>query len=609
MRNDDVVTIGSAAGAWGDTILSTPQLLASRRCDYIIYEGLAEITMGILTRQKLRDPSRGYATDIIHTIADHLAAFTEQGIKVVTNAGGINPGAAAQLIREAAQEAGIELRVASVVGDDLSGRLEELRDLELSEMTDGGPLPDELLSFNAYLGARPIAAALDAGADIVVTGRGADSALALGPLLHEFGWAHDDWDRLSQGSLAGHLLECGPQSTGGLYTDWESFPSWADIGYPLAECRPDGSFVLTKPDGTGGLVSEATVAEQLLYEIGDPTTYLLPDVTCDWTQVTLTQVGDDRVEVTDARGRPAPPTLKACAQVIDGFKARTTLFVLGRDADRKARRLADDIRTRSRMIFDQLGAEDFREYDVEVVGAEATYGANSRVSSSREVTLKIGMSHDDERALRKILRDPPSFGLAVPGSSAGGAVPRPTPRMLLRSYLVPRQLLPASVDIEGEQVKVDELPVALATGPGPRSPVEAATAAAASAPTVTLPLVAIAHGRSGDKGIDANIGIRARHPDFLPVIRHSVTAERVADHLAHLLDGGVDRYDLPGLDAINLHLHDALGGGGISSLRLDPQGKAFAQQLLDLPVEVPRSWLDHPAIADLPEVEEARSLR
>jgi len=306
--SDNTVTIGSAAGAWGDTSLSTPQLLASGRCDYIIYEGLAEITMGILTRQKVKDPARGYATDIIHTIADHVGAFAEQGIKVVTNAGGINPEAAAELIRGAAEKAGIELQVASVVGDDLAGRLDEVRDLGLTEMTDAGPLPDDPLSFNAYLGARPIAAALDAGADIVVTGRGADSALVLGPLIHEFGWAHDDWDQLSQGSLAGHLLECGPQSTGGLYTDWESFPSWADIGYPLAECRADGSFVLTKPDDTGGLVTPATVAEQLLYEIGDPTTYLLPDVTCDWTQVSLTQIGHDRVEITGARGRPPPPT-------------------------------------------------------------------------------------------------------------------------------------------------------------------------------------------------------------------------------------------------------------------------------------------------------------
>ena len=604
--NDDIVTIGSAAGAWGDTILSTPQLLASGRCDYIIYEGLAEITMGILTRQQLKDPSRGYATDIIHTIADHLGAYAEQGIKVITNAGGINPQAAAQLIRDAAAEAGLDISVASIAGDDLAGRLDELRALELTEMTDGGPLPEQPVSLNAYLGAHPIAAALDAGADVVVTGRGADSALVLGPLIHEFGWAHDDWDRLSQGSLAGHLLECGPQSTGGLFTDWESFDSWADIGYPLVECHADGGFVLTKPDGTGGLVTPATAAEQLLYEIGDPTTYLLPDVTCDWTHVSLTQVGDDRVEITGARGRPAPPTLKGCAQVLDGYKARTTLFVLGRNADRKAHRLADDILARSRTIFEQLGAEDFREFDVEVIGTEATYGANSRVGDSREVTLKIGMSHDDERALRKILRDPPSFGLAVPGSSAGGAVPRPTPRMLLRSYLVPRELIPASVEIDGEDIEVDELPVALATGPGPRPQVQAVAAAAADAPTVTLPLIAIAHGRSGDKGIDANIGIRARHPDFLPVIRHGVTAERVAEHLAHLLDGGVDRYDLPGLDAINLHLHDALGGGGIASLRIDPQGKAFAQQLLDLPVEVPRSWLDHPAIADLPEVEAAR---
>jgi hypothetical protein len=598
------ITIGGAAGAWGDSSLSTSQLLSSGRCDYIIWEGLAEITMGILTRAKMADPTRGYATDIIRQIAANVGAFADQGIKVVTNAGGINTAAAADVIRDAIQEAGLALKVGTVSGDDLMQRLDDIRTQALPEMSDGGAFPEFPISCNAYLGAHPIAAALDAGADIVVTGRVVDSALVLGPLLHEFGWALDDWDRLSQGSLAGHLIECGPQATGGLFTDWDSFDSWANIGYPLAECSGDGSFVITKPDGTDGVATVASVAEQLLYEIGDPASYLLPDVTCDWRNVHLEQVGPDRVEVTGARGRPAPSTLKACAQTLDGFKLMMALFLGGRDAAAKAERLADDAMTRAGLVLERDGFAPLRDVNVEVLGAESTYGPHSRARGAREVMLKIAMHHDEERALKAVLRELPSFGLAVPGVSGGGSgLPRPTPLVRLRSHLIPRELLPATVEVEGEEVHGY-------TGMGgtPEHPVDVPPVdpAPADGPTVMLPLVAIAHGRSGDKGNDANIGIRARHPDFLPLLRHELTAAAVRDHMAHVVAGGVDRHDLPGIDAMNFHLHDALGGGGIASLRMDPQGKAFAQQLLDRDIPIPRAWLDHEAIAEIPEVELAR---
>jgi hypothetical protein len=277
-----VVVLGGAAGAWGDTSFAAPQLLDSGRCDYILFEALAEITMGILTRARQKNPSLGYATDVIATIGRDLARFVEQGVRVVTNAGGVNPRAAAAALRAMAGEAGVSIRVACIEGDNLIERIDELDALGLTEVSDGSPLVTQPLSFNAYLGARPIAAALGAGADVVITGRCVDSALALGPLIHEFRWSSEDLDALSQGSLAGHLIECGPQSTGGVLTDWEDVISWEDLGYPIAECRADGSFVLTKPDGTGGLVDVRTASEQLLYEIGDPAAYLLPDVTCDW---------------------------------------------------------------------------------------------------------------------------------------------------------------------------------------------------------------------------------------------------------------------------------------------------------------------------------------
>ncbi len=602
------VVIGGAAGMWGDTSLSTPQLLASGRCDYIMYEGLAEITMGILTRARMANPERGYATDIIRTIAANLAAYAEQGIKVVTNAGGINPTAAADVIRAAAAEAGLDMTVASVVGDDLAPRLDELREVGLTEMTDGGPLPEWPVSVNAYLGARPIAAALDAGADVVVTGRCVDSALALGPLMHEFGWTHADLDRLSQGSLAGHLLECGPQSTGGLFTDWDVVDSWHTIGYPIAECRADGSFVLTKADGTSGLVSVATAAEQLLYEIGDPAAYLLPDVTCDWTRVHLEQVGTDRVEVTGARGRPAPPTLKAGAQVLDGFKMVFPLSITGRGAVERARRLGVDAIARAQHVLEAGGMAPLADVQVDVLGAEDTYGAHARRSDSREVILRIAVAHEDERALKAIMRELPSFGLAVVGISGGSGLPKPTPRVRLRSYAVPRELLPATVDLgDDAPFEVADDPALATAAPVDRAPTDATATFDVGPDPVVLPLVAVAHARSGDKGGDANIGVRARHPDFLPLVRAQVTAATVADHLAHVVDGAVERHDLPGIDAVNLHLHDALGGGGIASLRNDPQGKAFAQQLLDMEVTVPRAWLDHAALADIPEVAAARA--
>ena len=610
-----VVVLGGAAGAWGDTSFASPQLLDSGRCDYILFEALAEITMGILTRARERNPELGYATDVIATIGRDLPRFVEQGVRVITNAGGVNPQAAATMLRSLADEAGVSVRVAWVEGDNLVDRIDELKALGLSELSDGSPLADHALSFNAYLGARPIAAALAAGADVVITGRCVDSALALGPLIHEFGWAPEDFDRLSQGSLAGHLLECGPQSTGGLLTDWEDVGSWEDLGYPIAECRSDGSFVLTKPDGTGGLVDVRSVAEQLLYEIGDPAAYLLPDVTCDWRSVELALVGVDRVEVTGARGTTPPSSLKACAQEVDGYKTTLLLFVGGREAQRKAERLGHGFIRRSERVLEREGFGDLRDVDIEILGAESTYGPRARARGAREVVVKIALHHDSARALAAVVREAGSFGLAVPGLSGGGTgLPKPTPVLRLRSYAVPRDRFRPKVYLDGDSVPFE--PRALRPtsrrkleGRSPSEPFPVAE-------PVEIPLIAIAHARSGDKGADANIGVRARHPDFLHLIRDQLSAEVVAQWFAHRMDkttspsrrrgAQVKRYDLPGIHAVNFVLRDALGGGGIASLRFDPQGKAYAQQLLDMPVQVPAAWLAHPATAEVPEVEAAR---
>ena len=603
-----VVVIGGAAGAWGDSSFAAPQLLDSGRCDYILFEALAEITMGILTRAREKDPALGYATDVIGMIGRDLPRFSEQGVRVVTNAGGVNPKAAADLLRSMAERVGVPIRIAWVEGDDLTERSEEISALGLTEMSDGSPPVAESLSFNAYLGARPIAAALGAGANVVITGRCVDSALALGPLIHEFGWGPEDLDALSQGSLAGHLLECGPQSTGGVLTDWEDVSSWHDLGYPMAECRADGSFVLTKPEGTGGLVDVRTAAEQLIYEIGDPGAYLLPDVTCDWRQVELTQVGTDRVQVRGALGKAPPSTFKACAQVVDGYKIGGLVFIGGREAVKKANRFGSAFIRRAESLLERDGFAGLRDVDIEILGAESTYGPHARATGTREVIVKVALHHDSRRALGAVVRELGSFGLVVAGLTAGGrGLPKPTPLVRLRSYLVPRERFHPEIYLDGEPVPYEEPSATVSAVPPPVA--ELASEPFAVSDPVELPLIAIAHARSGDKGADANIGIRARHPDFLPLLKDQLSVDVVADWFSHRIEGPVQRYELPGIDALNFVLRDALGGGGIASLRFDPQGKAYAQQLLDMPIQVPTAWLSHPAIAEVAEVQAAREKR
>jgi hypothetical protein len=482
-----------------------------------------------------------------------------------------------------------------VEGDDLLDRADAFRDAGVREMFTGEEMPARLMSMNAYLGARPIAEALDAGAEIVITGRSVDSAVTLGPLLHEFGWTDDDYDRLSAGSLAGHIVECGAQATGGLFTDWESVPDWENIGYPIVECSADGRFTVAKPEGTGGLVTPATVGEQVLYEIGDPANYLLPDVACDWTRVSLEQAGENRVTVSGARGRAPTDSYKVSATWPDGFRAMTTVMIGGIDAGRKAERVGNAILGRVRRMLAETNLGDFRETSIEVIGAEGTYGAHARVAS-RDVVLKIAVHHDSREAVelfsREIAPSATSFAPGITGFYAGR--PRPTPVVRLFSCLVPKADVPVTVDVGGARGPVViHMPEDMAA-PTPVEPTAPGEGPLPDDP-VTVPLIALAHGRSGDKGNHANIGIIARDAAYLPLLRAVLTPAAVADWFSHVLEtpdaSQVERFELPGMNAFNFLLLNALGGGGVASLRYDPQGKAFAQMMLDMPVQVPGAWL------------------
>ena len=435
------------------------------------------------------------------------------------------------------------------------------------------------LSANAYLGALPVARALAAGADIVITGRGVDSAATLGPLMHEFGWLPTDFDRLAGGSLAGHIIECGCQATGGLHTDWESVPDWPNIGYPIVECRSDGSFTVTKPADTGGIVLRAAVAEQLLYEIGDPGAYLLPDVVCDFRQVLIEQLGENRVQVSGARGRAPTDSYKVSATAMDGYRCAGSMVIIGIDAAAKARRTGEAIVARSRMILAAAGLGDFSAARVELLGAETLYGPHSRTTKSREAMLRV------------TVEIAPSGTSWSPGTtSPGGGRPSASPLIKPFSFLLDKREVAVGFVLDGAQQAV-EIPLFGGTAASPETPDPSAWSDP-DEPQVEVPLIKLAWARSGDKGNLSNIGVVARRAEWLPLIWARVTPEVVKAYFAHLVHGRVERFHLPGLSAVNYLMHDALDGGGPASARMDPLGKGMGQMLLDLPVAVPQSIAD-----------------
>ncbi|MEH6586148.1 MAG: acyclic terpene utilization AtuA family protein [Halioglobus sp.] len=591
---DKILRIGGASGFWGDAARATPQLLNSVKLDYIVYDYLAEITMSIMARARAKDDTKGYAVDFVTAaMQPNLRLIAERGIKVISNAGGVNPQACAQALRAEIAEQGLALKVACIIGDDLMPQADQLASSEICEMFSGERFPpvDRIQSINAYLGAFPIARALDLGADIVVTGRCVDSAVTLGACIHEFGWGRDDLNQLAQGSLAGHILECGPQATGGNFTDWEQVSGMANIGYPIAEIGTDGSFVCCKPEDTGGLVTIGTVSEQMLYEIGDPQAYMLPDVVCDFSTAIVEQVGDDRVRVSGAKGRPAPDTYKVSATYADQFRGGVYMSFYGIDADRKARALGESVFEASRSVFNAHALADFSETSIELLGTESQYGDFSRVEDCREVVMKIAAKHPDMIGIGIMLKEAVGLGLATPPGLSGfaGGRPKPSPVVRLFSFTIDKARIQVSIDLDGKTTDCNEVHgQALAIADIPR-PTQAAVSSAE--PMVEIPLVKLAWGRSGDKGAKANVGIIARDASYLPYICNALTVEAVTARFAHFLDstetGSVERFLLPGSNSVNFLLHEVLGGGGIASIRNDPQGKGYAQLLLSVPIPVP----------------------
>lgn len=574
------IRIAGASGFWGDTDAATEQLLAEPALDYIVYDYLSEITLALLARARAKNPAAGFVPDFERAVSPHLSRIKAKGVRLIANAGGLNPVACAQALEAAADRAGVRMRIAAVVGDDLIDRLPDTA----SDMFSGAVLPRPLLSANAYLGAAGIVQALADGADIVVTGRCADSALTLAPLIHRFGWRFDDWDRLAQGSLAGHLIECGSQGAGGLFTDWrEVADGWRDMGFPIAVCSSDGDFHIVRPEGSGGRITPLSLTEQMLYEIGDPADYRLPDVICDFREVTLEQVAPERVRVTGARGRPAPADYKVSATWQDGWRLTGTVMIGGRDAAEKARCVGQAILDRVSRLAARQGLRPFERTDIEALGSEVSYGPHARCGDTREVVLKLAAAAPDPAILNLLSREIFPAATAMAQGLTGVAGGRPSPSPLIRggAFLIPREALAVAVVANGRAVAVE------ARRPSPPAIEREATPAPspdAMDPPANLRLLDLAVGRSGDKGDIINVGLAARSDEAFAWLCRRLTADRVDEWLAHLGAARVERFILPGSRSLNFLLHGALNGGGMANLRYDAQGKAVAQMLLDMPL-------------------------
>ena len=447
--------IACGQGFWGDRLDAPVEQVRRGPIDVLMLDYLAEVTMSILQKQKARDPSQGYARDFVPLLEEIFPDIVEKGIRVISNAGGVNVAGCRDGLVEAARAAGVagRARIGTVTGDDILERLPELIDAghALANMDDGRPLSDVLdrvESANAYIGAAPIVAALERGATVIVTGRSTDTALTYAPMIHAFGWRWDDWDRIAHGIVAGHINECGAQASGGnCLVDWETIPDLADVGYPIVEATPEGPFVLTKHAGTGGRISPAIVKEQILYEMGDPAAYITPDGIADFTTIRLEADGADRVRVHGVEGRPRTDMLKVSVSYRAGFKAVGTLVYAWPDAVAKARRADEVLRAR----LDRLGLA-FDEIRTEFVGWNATHGplAGPPPENLPEVELRVGVKSAQKAPVERFTREIAPLILSGPPSVTGFAGGRPRVQEIVAYWpaLIDRSAIEPDLQVE-----------------------------------------------------------------------------------------------------------------------------------------------------------------
>jgi len=579
--------VANCSGFYGDRHSAPRELLEGGPIDVLTGDYLAELTMLILWRSRGRDPAKGYATSFLRQMEECLGLAVERGVKVVANAGGLNPAGLAAELRALAGRLGVPVRVAHVEGDDLLDRLPELQAAgeALAHLDSGTPLAAAgvaPVTANAYLGAWGIVSALDAGADVVVCGRVSDASLLVGPAAWHFGWAADDWDRLAGAVVAGHVLECGAQATGGNYAFLDELPDSRPPGFPVAEVHADGGAVIGKHPGTGGLVSVGTVTAQLLYEIDGPA-YANPDVVARFDTVRLEPAGPDRVLLHGARGEPAPERLKVAVNYLGGFRNSMSFVLTGLDVEAKAAMV-------EAALFERLGGrERFQAAEVRLVGRPVPDPATAeeavaelRVTVKDPDPAKVGRAFSNAAIELALANYPGCYTTTPPGEA--------TPYGVYWPALVRAEAVEQVVVLDGGERLVVKPSTAAARPPGPTRPAPPAPEPIAppAGPTVRAPLGRAFGARSGDKGGNANVGVWARDPGGYAFLASFLTVERFRALLPETRGLRVRRYELPNLLALNFVVVGLLGEGVSSSTRIDPQAKGLGEWLrarvVDLPV-------------------------
>jgi hypothetical protein len=566
--------------------LAAREMVEGGPIDVLTGDYLAELTMAILYRTRAKRPEAGYATTFLTQMEQVLGRCLEKKIRVVVNAGGLNPKGCAEALGKLADTLGLTPRIAHVTGDDVLDRLEtwQQQGHALAHLDKGTPLSalkSPVLTANAYLGGWGIAEALSRGADVVITGRVTDASLVVGPAAWRFGWKRDDWDRLASAVVAGHILECGAQCCGGNYSFFQEVPTYRNIGFPLAEMEADGSFVVTKHPGTGGLVSVGTVTAQLLYEIDSPR-YLNPDVTARFDTIRLSQDGADRVTVTGVKGEPSPPTTKLCLNYMGGFRNSVTFVLTGLDIPEKAKLIED---TFWPMVG---GREAFAEAHASLVrGDREDPESNEAASAQLKLTVKdrdparVGRAFSN-KAIEMALAHYPGFHMTSPPTEE-------SPYAVYWPALVPSELIEQVVHLGGEAVTI--APVLSPSRPAVVDVPAVTLPPAPSGETKKVPLGRLFGTRSGDKGGNANLGVWATSPEAYAWLVATLTAERLTQLLPECRGLAVERHLLPNLLALNFVVKGLLGEGVSSSTRSDPQAKSLGEYLRAKHVEIPTALL------------------
>lgn len=596
-----VIRIGNASGYWGDDPKALKRQVEKGPLDYITMDFLAEITMSILQKQYQKDPSLGYARDFIPMLEEVLPKLLKNGTKLITNAGGINPEACCKKIEEMASRMGLNPKIAVVSGDNILPLMDELypdkcsfKNMETGE--DFASVSDKLACANVYYGAVPVVEALKSwDPDIIITGRVTDTGITLAPMIYEFGWSLRDWDKLGSGVVAGHLLECGSQATGGNFSDWEKVKSFDEIGYPIAEVSSDGSFVLTKHEGTGGLVSRDTVREQLFYEMGNPEAYITPDVVVDFSTIEAEEAGENRVQIKGVKGFAPTRQYKVSMAYVGGFKSVGSIIIAGPHARKKAEKFAE--------IFWARQTDSFDETITEYFGWNACQASLGGAEDASEILLRLGARDKDEGKVKRFSKSIPALILSgPPGVAVAGGTARPQAIVNYWPALLDKNLVHPEIKLLGEEESWEKIS-STEEGDFDISFGSKVQEAEKNTRSVSETLSSLGRGelhslsrialaRSGDKGDSSNIGVLARSPKAYKFLKETLTAQVVKNLFAEICFGKVTRYTLDKLEGLNFILEESLGGGGSVTLRSDAQGKTFAQALLRQKIHIPKEILE-----------------